>query len=56
MAQCLIRVTITMMKHHDQTTQGGKGLFGLYFHIVVHQQMKSRQESKQSRDLRQDLI
>ncbi|EDL21040.1 mCG140729 [Mus musculus] len=32
-------------------TWGGKGLFGLHFHITVHHQRKSEQELKQGRDL-----
>jgi hypothetical protein len=32
-------------------TLGGKGLFGLSFHIVVHQRRKSGHELKQGRNL-----
>ena len=31
----LVRVTIAVMRHHDQKSSwGGKGLFGLHFHIA----------------------
>ena len=34
-----------------KATWGGKGLFGLHFHITVHHQRKSGQELKQDRNL-----
>jgi hypothetical protein len=38
-------------KHHDQETSwGGKGLFGLHFHTAVHHQRKSGLELKQVRE------
>lgn len=37
LAGVLVRVSVTAMKHHDQKESwGGKGLFDLYFHIIVH--------------------
>lgn len=40
------------MNHHAQKASwGGKGLFGLHFHIIVHHQRNSGQELKQSRNL-----
>jgi hypothetical protein len=40
------------MKRHDQKASwGGKGLFGLHFHITAHHWMKSGQELKQGRNL-----
>lgn len=44
----LVRVTITIVKHRDQTIWGGKGLF--VFHITVYQR-KSEQELQQGRNL-----
>jgi hypothetical protein len=42
-------------KHHDQeASRGGKGLFGLHFHIAVHHQRKSGLELKQVR--KQELM
>jgi hypothetical protein len=39
-------------KHHDQKASwGGKGLFGLHFHIALHHWRKSGQELKQGRIL-----
>lgn len=36
------------MQHHDQSPSwGGKGLFGLYFHIAVYRQRKSSSQRKQ---------
>lgn len=33
----LVKVSIDVVKHHDQKASlGGRGLFGLYFHIVVY--------------------
>ena len=33
----LVRVSIAATKHHNQKASwGGKGLFGLHFHIAVH--------------------
>ena len=40
-------VSVCMCK----ATWGGKGLFGLHFHIAVHRQRKSGQELKQGRSL-----
>jgi hypothetical protein len=42
----LVRATIVMMKIMVKATWGGKGLFGLYFHTVVHQGRKSGQETQ----------
>jgi hypothetical protein len=48
----LVRVSITVMKHHDlKASWGGKGLFSLYFHIHINHQRKSGQELKQGRNL-----
>jgi len=48
----LVRVSTAATKHHDQKASwGGKGLFGLHFHITVHHQRKSGQELKQGRKL-----
>ena len=42
-------------KHHDQETSwGGKDLFGLHFHTAVHHQRKSGLELKQVR--KQELM
>lgn len=42
----LVRVFIDAMQHHDQTPSwGGKGLFGLYFHIAVYRQRKSSRDA-----------
>jgi hypothetical protein len=40
-----------VVKRHDQSKLGGKGLFGLHFHIAVHSPRKSGQELAQSRNL-----
>ena len=46
----LIRVSIAVMKHHDQNASlRAKGLFGLNFSVEVHQWRKSGQKHKQSR-------
>ena len=47
----LVRDSIAVMKHHTKATWGGKGLFGLHTHIIVHHQRKLGQELKQSRNL-----
>ena len=48
----LVRVSIAVMKHHDQKASWGwKGLFSLHFHIAVHHQGKSGQELTQDRNL-----
>ena len=48
----LDRISIAVMKHHDQKASwGGKGLFDLLFHITVHHRRKSGQELKQGRIL-----
>lgn len=39
-----------MMKH--KANWGGKGLFGLFFHISVRHQRKSGQELKKGRNLK----
>ena len=45
-------VSIAARKHHDQKAGwGGKGLFDLCFHIVVHLWRKSRQELKEMGNL-----
>ena len=37
----LVRVSTAVMKHHAQKASwGGKGLFGLHFHITVHHQKR----------------
>lgn len=48
---CLCQGSIVMMKNHDQRKQvgEGKGLFGLYFNIVV-QHWRESQELKQGRN------
>jgi hypothetical protein len=46
----LVRVSVAIVKHHDQAIWGEKGLFSRPFYITVHQR-KSGQESKQCRDL-----
>ena len=41
-----------MRKHHEQKASwGGKGLFGLHFHIIALHRRKSGQELKQGRSL-----
>ena len=51
----LVRISIGVTKHHDQKAiWGGKGLFGLYFHIAVHHWMNSGQELKQGKNLEAD--
>jgi hypothetical protein len=32
----LVRITIAIIKHHDQSNVERTGLFGLHFHISVH--------------------
>jgi hypothetical protein len=49
--ECCLKVTTTVIKHHDQASWGGKDLFSLHFHITIHHQRKSGQESKQGRSL-----
>jgi len=52
MASVLVRVTMAVMKHHDQRANWeGKGLLGLHFQIVVHHRRKSGQELTQDRNL-----
>jgi hypothetical protein len=47
----LVRVSIAMMKNHDQKANWvEKGLFSLHVHIVVHHQRKIGQELKQDRN------
>ena len=47
-----IRVSIAVMKHHDQKASwGGKGLSDLHFLITDYHQRKSGQEVKQGRNL-----
>ena len=49
---CYLRVSIAAMKHHGQKASwGGKGLFGLHFHVVADYWLKSGQELKQDRIL-----
>jgi hypothetical protein len=31
-----LRVAIAMMRHHDQSNSGRKGLYDLHFHNTVH--------------------
>jgi len=46
-----IRVTIAVMKYHDQRQLGkGRILFVRFLYIAVHHQGKSDQELKQSRN------
>ena len=48
-------VFLFLHKQHDQEASwGGKGLFSLHFHIVVHHQRKSELELKQIR--KQELM
>lgn len=35
----------------ENTAQGGRGLFGLQFHITIHHERKSGKELKLGRDL-----
>jgi hypothetical protein len=46
-----LRVTIAMMKHHDQKYVGEERVYGLHFYITVHHQRRSGQKLKQSRIL-----
>lgn len=55
-AGCLVRVSISSTKHHDQKTSWGEGLFGLCIQVAVHYPKKSGQELKQSRNLGQELV
>jgi hypothetical protein len=49
-------VTIAVTKPHDQKTiWGGKGLFGLHFHIVVHHLKESGGNSSRAGTWRQEL-
>ena len=32
----IVGLPIAVMKHHEQAALGGKGLFDLHFHTVVH--------------------
>jgi hypothetical protein len=49
MASVLVRVSIAVTKYHNQKSSwGGKGLFGLYFQIIIHHWRKSRQELRHS--------
>lgn len=52
----LVRVGIAVLKQGSKTSKGGKGLFGLGFHIIVHHWRKSEQELKQNRNLKTRLI
>ena len=47
----LVRVTIVIVKHHDQK-QVGEHSFALHFHIIVHHRRKSGQELRQGRNLK----
>ena len=51
--QCHLRVSFAETKYYEQKTSGGgKGLFRLYFHSMVHHWRKSGQELKQGRILK----
>lgn len=39
-----------MMKYHDQSNLGRKGLFSLNFHVTVHHQRKAGQGFKKGRN------
>lgn len=48
----LVRVSIAVMKHHNQSNLGRKALFVLHIHInTVHHQRKSEQKLKHSKKL-----
>jgi hypothetical protein len=47
----LVRITTTVMKHHDQKIWGGEDLFGLNLNITVHHQRKSEQILRYGRNL-----
>jgi hypothetical protein len=48
----LVSISIAAMKHYDQKTSwGGKGLFGLHFHVGVHYRRKLGQKLQQGRNL-----
>ena len=47
----LVRVTLAVMRCHDQINSAGKGSFCLSFYITVLHQRKSGQELTQGRDL-----
>jgi hypothetical protein len=50
LSMCLSQGFYSWTKHHDQEASwGGKGLFGLHFHIAVHHQRKSGLQLKQVR-------
>jgi len=43
----LVRVSLAWTKHHDKKASwGGKGLFDLHFHSVIHHRRKSGPELK----------
>lgn len=47
----LVRVSVAAMKHHNQKAIWGRqGIFGLYFHTIVHHLRKLGQELKQDRN------
>jgi hypothetical protein len=51
-SQACLSQFLFLDKHHDQEANwGGKGLFGLHFHIAVHHQRKLGLELKQVRKL-----
>jgi hypothetical protein len=55
LTSCLSRGLYSCTKHHNQEASwGGKGLFGLHFHIAVHHQRKSGLELKHVR--KQELM
>lgn len=48
----ILKLLFLVIKHHEQTTQGGKSLFHIIqFHRIVHHQGKSGQECKHSKNL-----
>ena len=48
-SRVLVGVSISAQHHDQKASLGGGGLFGLYFHVAVHHQMKSGLELKQVR-------
>lgn len=47
----LFRVTIVVIKYHDQTNMGKRGLSDLHFYSIAHYQRDSGQPLKQERNL-----
>lgn len=48
----ILRLLFLVIKHHEQTTQGGNSLFHIIeFHRLVRHQGKSGQEYKQGKNL-----